>query len=71
MVSPVRVWDSPSAETPQTGVGEIDPTFRVLLKLSRDLAVPLPEIVEKYETHREAFELYRPASLGPIRTHDR
>jgi transcriptional regulator with XRE-family HTH domain len=55
--------------------GEINPTFRVLLKLSYGLAMPLSEIVEKYETHREAFELYnptqRPRPLGPARTHDR
>jgi ribosome-binding protein aMBF1 (putative translation factor) len=55
--------------------GEINPTFRVLLKLSHGLAMPLSEIVEKYETHRGAFELYSPSQkprpLGPARTDDR
>jgi transcriptional regulator with XRE-family HTH domain len=55
--------------------GEINPTFRVLLKLSHGLVMPLSEIVEKYETHRRAFELYspsqRPRPLGPARTDER
>jgi transcriptional regulator with XRE-family HTH domain len=29
--------------------GEINPTFRVLLKLERGLAVPLSELIELYE----------------------
>jgi transcriptional regulator with XRE-family HTH domain len=55
--------------------GEINPTFRVLLKLGRGLHMPLSEIVEKYETHRETLELYGPMPgprpLGPARTDDR
>ncbi len=55
--------------------GEINPTFRVLLKLSRGLDMPLSEIAQRYETHRGAFELYspsqRPRPLGPARTDDR
>ncbi len=35
--------------------GEINPTFRVLLKLERGLQLPLSEVVECYERHqREA-----------------
>jgi ribosome-binding protein aMBF1 (putative translation factor) len=55
--------------------GEINPTFRVLLKLERGLAMPLSERVEKYESHRAPLELFspspRPPPLGPARTHDR
>jgi len=29
--------------------GEINPTFRVLLKLERGLAIPLSELMERYE----------------------
>jgi len=29
--------------------GEINPTFRVLLKLERGLAIPLSELIAKYE----------------------
>jgi transcriptional regulator with XRE-family HTH domain len=29
--------------------GEINPTFRVLLKLERGLAIPLSELIGKYE----------------------
>jgi transcriptional regulator with XRE-family HTH domain len=29
--------------------GEINPTFRVLLKLERGLQMPLSELIEKYE----------------------
>jgi len=32
--------------------GEINPTFRVLLKLERGLQLPLSEVVECYERHR-------------------
>jgi transcriptional regulator with XRE-family HTH domain len=41
--------------------GEINPTFRVLLKLERGLAMPLSEIVAIYERHREAMEPHDPA----------
>jgi transcriptional regulator with XRE-family HTH domain len=32
--------------------GEINPTFRVLLKLERGLQLPLSEVVECYERHQ-------------------
>jgi DNA-binding XRE family transcriptional regulator len=32
--------------------GEINPTFRVLLKLAAGLRVPLPELIAVYERHR-------------------
>ncbi|HZV72150.1 MAG TPA: helix-turn-helix transcriptional regulator [Conexibacter sp.] len=55
--------------------GEINPTFRVLLKLTRGLSMPLSEIVAMYERHREALELAQPMSRprprGPARTDDR
>jgi ribosome-binding protein aMBF1 (putative translation factor) len=44
--------------------GEINPTFRVLLKLSSGLAMPLSEIVGKYESRRGPLELYSPTP-GP------
>ena len=33
--------------------GEINPTFRVLCKLAHGLRVPLTELVEVYERHRD------------------
>jgi transcriptional regulator with XRE-family HTH domain len=39
--------------------GEINPTFRILLKLERGLQLPLSEVVECYERH------YREASATP------
>jgi transcriptional regulator with XRE-family HTH domain len=32
--------------------GEVNPTFRVLLKLERGLAVPLPELIDLFQAHR-------------------
>jgi len=32
--------------------GEVNPTFRVLLKLERGLGVPLSELIDLFETHR-------------------
>jgi ribosome-binding protein aMBF1 (putative translation factor) len=40
--------------------GEINPTFKVLLKLSRGLSMQLSEVVENYERHRDALELHDP-----------
>jgi transcriptional regulator with XRE-family HTH domain len=31
--------------------GEINPTFRTLLRLVDGLGVPLPEVIERYEAH--------------------
>jgi transcriptional regulator with XRE-family HTH domain len=41
--------------------GEINPTFRVLLKLERGLATPLSELIAKYEELAESTDL-APAS---------
>ncbi len=43
--------------------GEINPTFRVLLKLERGLKLPLSEITQCYERH-ERERLHDPAPSG-------
>jgi transcriptional regulator with XRE-family HTH domain len=50
--------------------GEINPTFRVLLKLERGLQLPLSEIIQLWErraTDTIAPRLRRPPTVPPLR----
>jgi len=50
--------------------GAINPTFRVLVKLTTGLRVPLSELMTVYERERESLSLPGPVP-GGTRTHDR
>ena len=47
--------------------GEINPTFRVLLKLAAGLRLPLSELVAVYERQRESLRSGTPARDGDDR----
>jgi DNA-binding XRE family transcriptional regulator len=48
--------------------GEINPTFRVLLKLAASLRLPLCELIDVYERQRKSLP---PAAADHARTDDR
>jgi ribosome-binding protein aMBF1 (putative translation factor) len=47
--------------------GEINPTFRVLLKLSRGLSIPLSELMTLYKSRREGVRPVQPSALTAAR----